>query len=703
MSRFIPPFADVGKGITPSSGAKYFFFESNTSTPKNTYSDKDLTTPNTNPVISDSNGLFPDIWLETGEYKVRLTDNNDIQKHPDADPVGGVEAGGVAAFNNVTDMQAGTTSSGFSHEFVDGERVSTGKTLWRVTATATSIILTGGSYAKAIGDVYMDEFNDSILTDSQMVHKANDYCQDSANRNRLVFENKLDFDFEAADSFIIYVEGGGWFCADMCALRWNDSPTEGFAVNIQGRYTDSTGINTRLNDSNFRPMEGFTIGASGQQRLGVGLKLGYADAWQSAVGAVITSKWVISRINVFEFDDVIEFWTGTWACELHRVNTIGGSWKTPSFFVGLDYGENIKLNDCFIADNHIRLVDGEPGSVVFSAGEFVLYGGSFDNMKVEIAGDATVKMFGAHFENPFSTAKNKRFLEVTGLDAYCVLESPTIVIRNTVIYSNLFYCVAGTPGSPKPYAGGLVINNPSYNSNELVRPDLASRQGIVDATTYDGDDYLELVGGGGRIYCSTANINSLFVNFNPIPISRNLVGKSIYNHSFDIDALGASPTGWVVDAVSPFTGLAVISDDYAWVGTKSLKTTADYNGGATFNSSKVHQDIDCKNGNFVIGNIKLRWDVELTNGATGPITGTINIELKFIDRMGNEISSAGFKTHNVTGNSAGDTFDWFMDRFTATAPAGTDSVRLEMVTFSTSDSADKKIHTYWDTAVFNVL
>ena len=87
MSRFIPPYADVGKGITPSSGAKYFFFESNTSTPKNTYADEALTTPNTNPVISDSNGLFPDIWLEDGQYKVRLTDKNDIQKNPDADPV----------------------------------------------------------------------------------------------------------------------------------------------------------------------------------------------------------------------------------------------------------------------------------------------------------------------------------------------------------------------------------------------------------------------------------------------------------------------------------------------------------------------------------------------------------------------------------------------------------------------------------------
>jgi hypothetical protein len=87
MSRFIPPYADVGKGITPSDGAKYWFFESGTSTPKNTYSDEALTTPNANPVISDSNGVFPAIWLESGKYKNRLTDKNDVQSRPDADPI----------------------------------------------------------------------------------------------------------------------------------------------------------------------------------------------------------------------------------------------------------------------------------------------------------------------------------------------------------------------------------------------------------------------------------------------------------------------------------------------------------------------------------------------------------------------------------------------------------------------------------------
>ena len=79
-SRFILPFADVGSGIKPSSGAKLFFFEINGTTPKDTFSDQLSTpTPNTNPVIADSNGVFGDIYIG-GDYKVTLKDENDSLK-----------------------------------------------------------------------------------------------------------------------------------------------------------------------------------------------------------------------------------------------------------------------------------------------------------------------------------------------------------------------------------------------------------------------------------------------------------------------------------------------------------------------------------------------------------------------------------------------------------------------------------------------
>lgn len=84
-SRFILPYADVGSGILPSSGAKLFFYETGTSTPKDTYTDSAATIPNANPVIADSTGLFGDIWI-SGTYKVVLKDKNDVQIW-EADPI----------------------------------------------------------------------------------------------------------------------------------------------------------------------------------------------------------------------------------------------------------------------------------------------------------------------------------------------------------------------------------------------------------------------------------------------------------------------------------------------------------------------------------------------------------------------------------------------------------------------------------------
>ena len=87
-NRFIAPFFDAGSGITPEDGAKLFFFDAGTSNPRNTFSDKVGATPNANPVIANSNGVFSDIFID-GNYKVRLTDKNDVQIW-EADPVNAV-------------------------------------------------------------------------------------------------------------------------------------------------------------------------------------------------------------------------------------------------------------------------------------------------------------------------------------------------------------------------------------------------------------------------------------------------------------------------------------------------------------------------------------------------------------------------------------------------------------------------------------
>lgn len=68
-------FSIDGNGV-PRAGALLNFYTTGTSSRQNTYTDSTLATPNTNPVIADSNGLFPPIYLAAAsDYKAILTDS----------------------------------------------------------------------------------------------------------------------------------------------------------------------------------------------------------------------------------------------------------------------------------------------------------------------------------------------------------------------------------------------------------------------------------------------------------------------------------------------------------------------------------------------------------------------------------------------------------------------------------------------------
>jgi hypothetical protein len=113
-SRFVMPFANVGDGITPADGAKLQFYASGTSTPKDTYSDEDLTTANANPVIADADGVFGDIWMNDGDrYKVVLYDKNDVQQWESDPVIGGLLNGGAGLiYDTVADMKLASPLAG---------------------------------------------------------------------------------------------------------------------------------------------------------------------------------------------------------------------------------------------------------------------------------------------------------------------------------------------------------------------------------------------------------------------------------------------------------------------------------------------------------------------------------------------------------------------------------------------------------------
>lgn len=580
---------------------------------------------------------------------------------------------------NVVNFETVTDVLNFSNHQV-GDLLSTKQTKWRVTDEETPISLSNGLYLRAIGDVFVEDFNDGSLSQSEYVTKANTYCMSTITGNRLVFDSSVIYNFSADTSFEIYVESGGWYSSGTCRLVWQSAPVTGYAVKIKGRYKYGDNYSSLVNNSNFSPLEGFNIGTYNNMLAGIGLCIGHSSSFSSMDEAVVTSKFTIKRVSIFDFDDVVAFYPGVWACELKQVNTMGGSWRTPYYFRGIDFGESIKLTNCFIADNHRRVEDNQLGTVNFNTGEFVTYGCSFNNMRVVVNGDSVVKMNSPHFENPKSTAKNKRFLEVIGAHAYCVLDKPQIVIRDTPIHSTLFYCKAGTDNNRHPYAGGLVFISPSFNASSNYRPDLAPYQN--DGVDYESDGYLELVGGGGRVYLEGGvHINSLFYTYSPIPLARNLVGKSLKQTEGDVPA---------VDLLSSWQHSEANRSHENKLDTSSLK-----NGITVKNSEGKNQSVSQKcrsnGGTLVLGSV--HYSIEHT-GIVVPTSG-VRLEIRFYDVDNKELET--LYSQQFTINDENDTVKGDFKVLT-TVPDSAETLMLALNTFGNGNFT-----TTWSKLVVNIV
>lgn len=78
MSNFNHPLAqNVDLNGDVYSGAKLSFFEAGGSTPLTVYQDEDLTTAHAVPVVADSSGVFPLIYLPAVKYRVKLEQSDD--------------------------------------------------------------------------------------------------------------------------------------------------------------------------------------------------------------------------------------------------------------------------------------------------------------------------------------------------------------------------------------------------------------------------------------------------------------------------------------------------------------------------------------------------------------------------------------------------------------------------------------------------
>lgn len=87
--RFYEPIARIFTNAgAVGVGYKYYFYQTGTTTPVTTYQDDGLSVANTNPVISDSNGRFPEIWYsDLSQLKLIVKDSSDNTLET-VDPVG---------------------------------------------------------------------------------------------------------------------------------------------------------------------------------------------------------------------------------------------------------------------------------------------------------------------------------------------------------------------------------------------------------------------------------------------------------------------------------------------------------------------------------------------------------------------------------------------------------------------------------------
>ena len=145
-------FQGIDDNGDPLANGKVYFYEAGTRTPKDTYTDVALTSPNASPVVLDTGGRGT-VFL-SGLYKVVLEDVNGVQiyEEDNLDAQSGL-LGALGALANLENDTAITTNT-FTYIGLDGEVYDTSGIHDLVTNNSRLTVPTGVSRIRLTAQVH---------------------------------------------------------------------------------------------------------------------------------------------------------------------------------------------------------------------------------------------------------------------------------------------------------------------------------------------------------------------------------------------------------------------------------------------------------------------------------------------------------------------------------------------------------------------
>jgi hypothetical protein len=129
---------------SPRSGARLYFYEPTTLTPKDVYSDAGLTTPISQPVTATSAGLWATIYPAASLYRVILKDANDVTIWDEDNYDPGLAAGfGVSSVVGVTQGGTGANNAPSARANLGAASSDAVTAIQNTQTTQTTLINTG--------------------------------------------------------------------------------------------------------------------------------------------------------------------------------------------------------------------------------------------------------------------------------------------------------------------------------------------------------------------------------------------------------------------------------------------------------------------------------------------------------------------------------------------------------------------------------